>query len=250
MDSEETRIYIAILITCLVLGGVFLLFSISIIRQQRRNLQLQKQQATAEMLAMEKERSRIAADLHDEVAPYLTMTRHRVSELSSASPEDEKEKEEITELLDQSLEKIREISFNLIPAALIRKGLVSGLEELVAQLNRLHPITIALVTDKGLQLDEEKTIQLFRIAQEMLHNTIKHAAATEVLIVLIKKDDQMVMKMADNGKGFDMDEQMKRGSGYGLKSIQQRVQSMGGKIFVQTGKGIGCSWIVELRVSS
>lgn len=242
MDSEEARIYSAVLITCGVLGTVFIYFFVSIVRQQRRNMQLQKQNSHAEINAIEKERSRIAADLHDEIAPYLTAIKLKISDFDM---HDTIGKQIVETRIDEILNRIREISFDLMPTALLRKGLLGGIAELMAHIKRSYSIEIAMVADETLELSEQKAINIFRIVQEVLHNAVKHAKATEILIVIENKPGLLIVKIADNGVGMDYGLVLKETKGFGLRSIQNRAALLGGQVFVQTSPQKGMSYLFE-----
>lgn len=244
MDSEEARIYSAILISAAVLACIFIYFFISIVRQQHRLVKLQKQNNTAEITAMEKERSRIAADLHDEIAPYLTAVKIKVSDFEM---KDVASKRHVEKTIDIVLERLREISFDLMPAVLLRKGLYSGIRELIFHINKSNNIDIALVADETDQIPKEKAVHLFRVVHEVLHNAIKHSKATEILIVFERKEHLFLMKIADNGLGFNYNEKLNESSGLGLRSIQSRISMMGGKTFVHTGRGKGLSYVFQFE---
>jgi signal transduction histidine kinase len=245
MDSEEARIYSAILISAAVLACIFIYFFVSIVRQQHRNVKLQKANNTAEITAMEKERSRIAADLHDEIAPYLTAVKIKIADFES---HDDTSRQYVEQTIDHVLNRVREISFDLMPTVLLRKGLFSGIRELIFHINESHNISIALVADETIYVPEQKAIHLFRVVHEILHNAIKHSKATEVLIVFEKREHLFVMKIADNGIGLDYDEKLKENSGLGLRSIQNRISLLGGTTFIKTGRGKGLSYVFEFQV--
>jgi signal transduction histidine kinase len=245
MDSEEARIYSAILISAAVLACIFIYFFVSIVRQQHRNASLQKANNTAEITAMEKERSRIAADLHDEIAPYLTAIKIKVAD---SELNDHASGEHVEQTIDHVLNRIREISFDLMPTVLLRKGLFAGIRELIFHINESYNISIALVADENLKIPEQKAVHIFRVVHEVLHNAIKHSKATEVLIVFEKQEHLFVLKIADNGIGFDYGEKLKENNGFGLRSIQNRIDLVGGTTFVKTGRGKGLSYVFEFKV--
>lgn len=246
MDPQETKIYYAVVITCIVIGCIVFYFLISIIHQQRKNLLLQKKNLTAEITAMEKERCRIAADLHDEIAPYLCLTKIKFASLPDA---DEKAREAKTEamcLLEESLKRMREIAFDLMPATLIRKGLVSALKEYTRVVNRSYPVAIALVADEEPGLPENKAIHVYRMMQEIIQNAIKHSGASELLVVFEQHEEMLVVKIAGNGKAFDFEALRATGTGMGLRNLQNRAELLGGKIFTKAAQKGGTSYIIEI----
>ena len=128
MDTQEARIFIAIIISAVLIGVIILYFVITMIRQQKKNLALQKTHILAELQAMEKERSRIAADLHDDLGPGLSSVRFQIDH-ARRSGDETKQLAKASEQLDIYIERMREIAYNLMPSTLERKGLIPALEE-------------------------------------------------------------------------------------------------------------------------
>ncbi len=90
---------------------------------------------------------------------------------------------------------------------------------------------------------------LYRIAQEALNNSLKHAGATSVTIRLGTNDGELVLEVADNGKGFDMDSQVSHQGGLGLLSMQERADRMGGSLEVHSAIGSGTTVVVRLQLA-
>src|ERR1700712_3749138 len=103
MDAQEARIYTAVLIVSVVLGAIIAYFFISIVRQNRRRLQLYQQSIYTEITTLEKERTRMAADLHDEVGPVLSAIKLRLNSLDIHNPADEIEVGKTNEQIDNLL---------------------------------------------------------------------------------------------------------------------------------------------------
>ena len=124
MDTQETKIYIAALIAAGVLGIILVYFIVTIIRQQRKTQKLHRDKIEAEILTLEKERGRIAADLHDDLGPILSAIKFKINSVDLHSEEDKKIMEKASTHVDETIRRIREISYDLMPNTLIRKGLV------------------------------------------------------------------------------------------------------------------------------
>src|SRR5215208_686884 len=131
MDAKEANFYTAVLIICSVLGVIITYFIISISRQHRRSLKLYKQSIQTEIKTLEKERTRMAADLHDEVGPVLSAVKLKLNSLDIHSSSDEIEVQKTNEQIDNLLKRMREISFDLMPNSLIRKGLPMAAGEFI-----------------------------------------------------------------------------------------------------------------------
>jgi signal transduction histidine kinase len=114
-EPAGNRHFNAILITAITLSIIIAYFLISIIRQQRRNLALQRENILAEVNAMERERERIANDLHDDVSPILSVIRFQINSIAVKNTEDEEQILQASEHLDNLIQRLRDISNNLMP---------------------------------------------------------------------------------------------------------------------------------------
>src|SRR5438477_5729337 len=110
--------------------------------QQRRNLELQKANALAEISAMEKERARIAADLHDALGPVLSVIKFRVDHVELLDKEEKAELAKASKQLDELIGHMREVANNLMPSALQRKGLIAAVEEFIQNVGKTNGLEI------------------------------------------------------------------------------------------------------------
>jgi two-component system NarL family sensor kinase len=248
MDTQEARIYTAVIIAVVVVGIIIIFFAASVIRQQRKNIELQKANALAEICAMEKERARIAADLHDELGPVLSVIKFRVDHVDLASEEKQKELRKASSQLDELIDRLREVSNNLMPVALQRKGLTSALEEFINNINRSHRVHIDFLDNSMGHLSEEKTIHVYRIVQEIIHNCLKHASASRASIRFKERNGYLRILYMDNGKGFDVEKVSAGSNGVGLRSIRNRTDMMGGRIEIESEPGKGTLFNLEIPV--
>lgn len=246
MDTQEARIYFAVIAAVLVIGFIIGYFAVSVIRQQRRNLELQKANALAEIAAMEKERARIAADLHDEVGPVLSTVKFRIGYALSAEADAKDELATASHQLDELSARMREIANNLMPSALLRKGLVGAIKEFAANAAASSGLIIEVVAAETLVVDEEKGINIYRVLQEIVHNSLKHSTATKIEIAINEKGNDMEILCRDNGKGFDPDKTANESRGLGLRSIQNRTSMMGSKLKMETRIEKGTAYLITI----
>jgi signal transduction histidine kinase len=247
MDAKEASFYTAILIVCTVVGVIIIYFIVSIIRQQRRAVKLYKQSLLTEITTLEKERSRMASDLHDEVGPMLSAIKLRIASFD-VDEEDEKEVEKTNEQIDRLIKRMREISFDLMPTSLTRKGFAVALNEFIEYCSRSACLKISFkFTD--ILLTHSQAINLYRIAQEIIHNAIKHAEASELLIELRQDKDKIVLATRDDGKGFNYDEKSGEAKGLGLQNLLRRAEIIGGKMFFESQKSKGTTYIFEIPIA-
>ncbi|RXK58558.1 sensor histidine kinase [Lacibacter luteus] len=248
MDTQEKSIFILVVIAASVLGIVLLYFIVTIIRQQRKSKQLHLDKMQAEIRTLERERKRFASDLHDDLGPLLSAIRFKINSIDPSSPEDEQLIADVSQHIDDSLTRIREIAFNLMPGTLLRKGLVATVEEIISKTENHFPFIIKFSANENQLVDQEKSVHLYRIILEILHNTIKHAHATELTLSVYINETTVRFQSQDNGVGFDPEVVKNNAHGLGLKNLQSRVEIMGGEICIESepGKGVHCSFEIPL----
>lgn len=248
MDSQETNIYNAVLITALVLGTIIGYFIISIIRQQRRNLELHRLNILAEITTLEKERARIAADLHDELGPILSAIKFKINSVDTPDEEDQYQLDKASAHIDDLIGRMRAIAANLMPNTLVRKGLVAALHEFI---NNITPSAthITLQHTELPEINQEKSINIYRIVQEIVHNTAKHAKASELQIEIMTRANNLILTTHDNGVGFDYHNKLKENSGLGLRNLKSRAEIMGGNVSIESRPAKGTSYIFEIPLN-
>jgi two-component system, NarL family, sensor kinase len=247
MDSQETRIFMAIALTTILVGAVLLYLFILLYKQQRKNLKLQRQLALSEISSLEQERSRIAADLHDDLGPLLSAIKFRINSVSTDNKEDKEEINTSSKILDDAIVRLREISNNLLPTSLIRKGLIGAVEELVALHNQNGQLRIKFEYSSDINITQEKKIHLFRMTQEAIYNCLKHAEATRLLISLKQENGLLRLMITDNGHGM-VNNVASSGGGRGLISLSNRASIMGGALVIHSEPNKGTILDFEIPV--
>jgi signal transduction histidine kinase len=219
---------------------------------QIRNFEQQQkiEHLHSKMQGEEEERSRIARELHDGVNVLLSATKMNYAALGKEFKEmpDSNTYREIMQLLNDMGLELRTITYKLVPQLLIQQSLPDAIEtfcELIQKGNTLH---IELQTYGSFTaLPPELCFSIYRIIQELVHNIIKHAQATQVLIALVHQDDVLQLTVEDNGSGFDPE---KANKGLGLKSIRSRVNDIDGKIHFSSQPNVGTSVEIEVLTSA
>lgn len=174
----------------------------------------------------EKERQRLAHDLHDELGPFLSALKLYINELQSTTNPDDKQLlfDYMHEMINEAVEKIRMIASNSTPQNMIEEGLSSYLRKMIQKVTHTGKINIEFTT-KGNdeKIEPSLVITLYRILIELINNSIKHAQSTNIQIALIfAKKIRMIY--TDDGLGFDLDKQIALNKGIGLKSILNRIE--------------------------
>ncbi len=224
-------------------------------RSQKREEQLTSYAATV-MAAQEEERKRIARDLHDDTAQALIALSRCIETLREElrdSPEAaEQMLDDLKELTDQTTASVRRFSRDLRPSLLDDLGLVAALEWLVAENARRHKITTRMkVHGQERRLPPEVELACFRIAQEALNNTAKHAEATGAAVELYFGTGGCRLTISDNGRGFETSPVVSDLSGrrMGVMGMQERAALLGGNLTVRSTPGEGTKVAVTIPLN-
>lgn len=199
----------------------------------------------------EKERKRVAKDLHDGLGPLLSSIKLYVNELQSPDS-DEKEKTEMlkytNELIDDAVSSTRTIANNLMPGIITDYGLVKALQSFCNKLNLSKSINIDLMTDdENRRYDKTIEITLYRVLMELINNTIKHASAKDIVINFNFDGKNLHVNYKDDGIGFNISKTLKDPkTGLGLNNIINRVKSMQGLCEMKSSVGSGLEVKIEI----
>jgi two-component system sensor histidine kinase UhpB len=143
---------------------------------------------------------------------------------------------------------IRLLSHELHPGVLKHAGLVDALRSHCTELARQHSIEIEVDADGDSAIsDIAVALCLYRIVQEALRNVVKHARARHVRVTVRRCDDKVQVAVIDDGNGFDLARARERGRGLGLRSIDERVRMVGGRLSVETAPGKGTAIVVWVQ---
>lgn len=210
----------------------------SLQRLSTHNAQLAEQ---ARVSAIVEERQRLARELHDAVSQQLfaiSMTATAVGRTLDKDFDRAKlQVELIEEMASVAQSEMRALLLHLRPVYLEGKELSQGLLELVKELKTKVPMELILEMDEELKLGKGIENHLFRIIQEAMSNTLRHAKADKMEIRIHQKGDVVKVALRDNGIGFELDE--KKQISYGLSTMQERVREVGGSIQFITALGKG-----------
>ncbi len=199
----------------------------------------------------EKERKRVAIDLHDGLGGMLSMVKLHFSSLEEKIDTSNPVKEKFlsaSELLDLAASEVRMISHDLMSGVLAKFGLLPALEDLGAKINETGQIELNLIVDNmNGSLDGEQELQVYRIVQELVGNTLKHAKASEITIQLNENDESVNLMVEDDGVGFDP-VKLRQEAGIGLENLKARVAKLGGMLNIDSGKGVGTSISIDIPI--
>jgi signal transduction histidine kinase len=222
--------------------------------QQKRISELEKDRhyvAVESLLqGQEEERSRIARDIHDGLGSMLSSAKHNLTSMKgnvSMTSDSVIIFNKSVDLIDSSMKELRRVAHNMMPEALIRFGLKDAVHDFCESLNnnvcKIEFVALNLVN----RFESAKEIVVYRIVQELVTNTLKHAEASKVLVQLVQDDNLITLTVEDNGVGFDV-EALKTNRGAGWTNIYSRVSYLNGKLEVDSKPSLGTSVIIEFYV--
>lgn len=194
------------------------------IEYQKLKVKQQQELLHNEINAIEKERSRIAKDLHDEVGAMLSLIKMNISQFPKHFSEPEKSTENVvntTTLVDQTIADVRRISRDLLPSILENYGYIEAVRELCNSWNS-EQVKFSHNIHTNLRFSKQAELQLYRVTQEFVNNSVKHAECSEITIGIKTMDNNLIVEFEDNGKGFDYKEGYAKNS-LGLKTIESRL---------------------------
>lgn len=199
---------------------------------------------------IEQERNRLARELHDSVSQQLfaaSMLMSAINETKGPSEEtrEDKQLKLVEEMIHQSQLEMRALLLHLRPVALKNKTLQEGIEELLIELSQKVTMDIKWKVE-AFPLDKGVEDHLFRILQESISNTLRHSKASKLEVLMIKRDDLVILRVVDDGVGFEVDE-MKAGS-YGMQNMHERALEVGGTLKVISVKNKGTRLEVKVPV--
>lgn len=213
----------------------------------------QKLGLNAVIEAQELERKRIAKDLHDGIAQEMVALKLGFSalqnKLKQVVPDEADKIGHLAEQLDQSCTEVRNISHTMLPPTLEQHGLAPSLEMLLR--NTLQGTALQYEFESSLvpsNLDEKVEIGVYRIAQELLNNIIKHARAGKIMVILYLAGGSLILRVEDDGQGFDFDQARAKGS-MGILNILSRVNTLGGVFQTEMAQPQGTISIIRIPLA-
>ncbi len=254
---RNTQLLAGLLVAGLLAGLAYLLYNRRRLRREvefaQERQQLTQLRAQAVLDAEEAERRRIGTDLHDGVGQLLTVAKLNLGalgeQLTISTVAQQAMLQNALDVVDESFREVRQISHNLMPNSLIKRGLAQAVRDFLSKVSpdgRLK-INIEVVgLDSGGRLEPNIENVLFRVIQELVQNIIKHARATEMTLQLVRSPEGLTVLVEDNGVGFDPAALNAETSGIGLKNIESRLAFLGGRAEFDSRPGRGTTVTLEV----
>jgi signal transduction histidine kinase len=256
--KRNRLLFSSLLLVFVILLLTYLIYNRYTLKQkvayQKEILRQQELASKTILESEEKERTRIAKELHDGIGQKMSAARMNLSSLANNQDTQPKEQQQalsnIIQLVDESCKELRAVSHSMMPLDLLNKGLPQAVN---AFLSKIEPSVLKTTFHfEGFEkrLDSNRETILYRILQECVNNTLKHAAASQLDIALIQDTDGISITIEDNGKGFLPEQYQDQNEGIGLQNIRSRVHFLKGTIEFDSGPGKGTLVAIHIPVTT
>jgi len=198
------------------------------------------------LIGQEKEKRRIAREIHDGIGQAISTVRLHLDFMMSKmnNPDTKRDAHRISNLISEIATDLRNLSHDLMPSSLVDFGLITALTNLIKRVNQTQSIYVYLENDiLNEDIDFNYSLNIYRIIQELINNSIKHSDCKEVKIKLNLRNDIISLVVSDDGRGSD---KVKVGSGIGLYNIKNRLASINGQLEIKTSKFKGFKVIINI----
>ena len=247
---------VSVILMCIVLYLFFRFARKKIVEKELEKsaikLDSQKKILQATIETQERERKRIAQDLHDAISAKLNVVSLHVNMLidgSLTATEQQNALGSVLAVTTTVLESSRQIAHDLLPPILDKFGLVEALKELMGEFGATKKVVAQHNINYLTSLTKAEELHVFRIVQELLNNSIRHGKSTIIRLELHDADRVMQLVYKDNGKGFLIRQALKE-SGLGLKNIKSRIAILNGKLHIKSKLNEGATFTININHNS
>jgi signal transduction histidine kinase len=235
-------------LTFLIIILIFLFIAFVLVffyLKSKRKEGIKQQLIEAVVETEEKERKRIARDLHDGLGPVLSAVNHYFQAYLDARDEDKENIQiRLQQVISSAIDEVSRISHNISPQVLEYHGLITALNNFIAPLSENGRIKVNFTSDFAERFESKKELTVYRCITELLNNTMKHAEASLVRLDITSKDKVLYVLYSDNGKGFNTS--VEQTEGMGLNNIKNRVETFGGKLALESTLKKGIKVNIEI----
>lgn len=250
--SDLTRAWVGIIVSlsfsiCVVCARLLVYHAE---RMAQLRSMLENRFMTALLRTEERSRATFSRELHDGLGPLLSSAKMSLSALGRANLKDNERAilQNSSAVIDEAIRSLREISNNLSPHILNDFGLARGIKHFVERLGTLRDTNVVFTTPlKDERYDSNIEVILYRVACELINNSLKHASASEISIALREERGLLVMEYSDNGIGFNYSDV--EDIGMGLSNIRSRISSLNGKFELSSSVGRGMSAKIVVSIN-
>lgn len=256
-QTQEGNVIILAIIIVVILGCfsvllfvIFLKRKNQVIKNKNEAAQLFKQELIKTQVEIQKETMKyIGREIHDNIGQKLTLVSLYVQQLEyeNKAPQINDKINTISEVINQSLKELRQLSKSLTDDTIKNENLFDLLKKECKKIKELKQCFIHFRGDEKISINSyQKKSILFRITQEFLHNSIKHAKCKNISVSLQKMDNKIMLELKDDGIGFNIEKLNSKG--IGLKNMQKRTELIGGIFSLESNKNLGTRLTIKIPI--
>jgi len=240
-----------------VTAGLLILMTVYTVNKRIRHLKKEKAQHhmfSRQLIELqEEERKRISSELHDSLGQNLLVIKNLLYLYRNSDSKNEDDLEQVSGLIKESIDEIKELSTNLHPHQLEKLGLIKAISSMIAKVERASGIKIVSeLHDIAQSVPSEYKINIYRIIQEALNNVVKHSNAANASVKIITSGNSIVIEIKDDGRGIDFSDaavQSNLVEGFGLKSLKERARLISGELTINSSLNSGTQIKILIAVN-
>ena len=252
-QSKNQKIFIAIIAMLIVIAILFYFFNQNVRLKEKNKLKdieskIQQNIINATLDGQEIERKKIAGVLHDSISAQLSSAGLHLSAFSAISGTQSEEITKTRAILKEAHDKVRDLSHELLPTLLAKFGLLYALQDSCEKnSNSLIEFEYASSIPSKKRYNEEYEMKLYFIITELMNNILKHSEASEAKVIINEYQNQLSIRVQDNGKGFETGKSQ-NSEGFGLTQIRARIRNMKGKFIIDSKPGQGTTISINIPI--
>lgn len=250
MQSIDKQLVIGVIVTLIVILSLLVFIVATILLYQRKIREKQQSLFQSVIDAEEKERNRIAKDLHDSLGASMSAIKLYFESLMPNI--DDKEKSILVyNMLDDACNEVRSISHQMMPQVLLKEGLFVATRQFCAPFMNLPHLNFELnILGSEIRPSKPSTeLMIYRVLQELINNSIKHSKATEIIVQLIQAKNELILSVEDNGIGRS-DIINESSDGLGMSNLRSRVQYLKGQLVFENAEvGQGLTALIRIPIA-
>lgn len=248
MQSIDKQLVIGAIVTLIVILSLLIFIVATVLLYQRKIREKQQALFQSVIDAEEKERNRIAKDLHDSLGASMSAIKLYFESLMPNIDDQEKSKL-VYNMLDEACNEIRSISHQMMPQVLLKEGLFVATRQFCTPFMNLPNLKFELnILGSEIRPSKPSTeLMIYRVLQELINNSIKHSKASEIIVQLIQAKNELILSVEDNGIGAK-DNIQENSNGLGISNLISRIKYLNGQISFENSENSGLTALVRIPI--
>lgn len=248
MFTLNKDIFIVFWVTAIVVGSLLFYFIYFMLRKQKEIRKMQKLATRSQNKAIREERKELATQLHNDIAPLLAGLKMRINNLETSNPESL----EVCKLaLEESIQKVRKISKAIAPLSMLNISFREAITQYIDSFSAGSDLVVHYQDSTAIPLGEDMNNEIYRILQEIIQNTIRHAQAKNLFIEISYTPGQLLIRTKDDGVSYDFGQLLvEKKLGLGLLNMRTRIENLNGTLYSPDKSTKGTRYNIRIPIPS